>query len=478
MSTERPHIFEALGEVTSRGGHRHRGFGALDANRSRRSTHACVELAQCDQGIARQGECGRIRRRGGSEAHFFDHGACRAPTKTLRLCLDWRAERAPANPRWSEARSMELDLTSDQEILRATTARFISEACPLAMVRQIADGTSVRPSDYVSRAAELGWFALLVPEQHGGGSVSGDGLRDLALIAEERGRVLQPGPFVSMNVVAAALVAAGSTAQQALALGPICRGEVVATWAVGGGLGGGSDAVITVSERGGDFELSGRAAVVQGGVGADWLLVTADGREGSSQFLVAGDTPGISARPLGGLDITQEVSSVEFEHVVVQPSSVIGAHGGGGEDVERQLELACVLTAVETVGALDVLFEMTRRYAIERIAFGRPIGSFQAVKHQLADMSLSLECAKAITADAVRAVQAGDADAGEIVSMAKWWVGDTGIDIAQGCFQLFGGIGFTWQHDLHLFLRRITTNSILFGQPDWHRERICRLHGL
>ncbi len=373
---------------------------------------------------------------------------------------------------------MELDLTSDQEILRATTARFISEACPLSMVREIADGTAVRPSDYLKRAAELGWFALLVPEEHGGGSVSGDGLRDLALIAEERGRVLQPGPLASMNVVAAALAGAGSTAQHSSALGPICRGEVVATWAFGGALAGGSNAVIAVSERGEGFELSGRAAVVQAGVGADWFLVTADGGEGRSQFLVAGDTPGVSARPLGGLDITQELSLVVFEQVEVPPSSLVGVYGGGGADVERQLELACVLTVVETVGALDVLFEMTCRYAIERIAFGRPIGSFQAVKHQLADMSLSLECGKAIASDAVRAVQASDADAGEIVSMAKWWVGDTGIDIAQGCFQVFGGIGFTWEHDLHLFLRRITTNSVLFGQPDWHRERICRLHGL
>ena len=100
------------------------------------------------------------------------------------------------------------------------------------------------------------------------------------------------------------------------------------------------------------------------------------------------------------------------------------------------------------------------------------------MKHQLADMSLSLESGKAIASDAVRAVQAIDAEAGEIVSMAKSWVGETGIDIAQGCFQVFGGIGFTWEHDLHLFLRRITTNSVLFGQPDWHHERICRLNGL
>jgi alkylation response protein AidB-like acyl-CoA dehydrogenase len=121
---------------------------------------------------------------------------------------------------------------------------------------------------------------------------------------------------------------------------------------------------------------------------------------------------------------------------------------------------------------------MTRAYAADRTAFGRPIGSFQAVKHQLADMSLSLECAKAMVVAATGAVQAERGDAGEIVSMAKSWVGDTGIDIVQGCFQVFGGIGYTWEHDLHLYLRRITMNSLLFGQADWHRERLCLIHGL
>jgi alkylation response protein AidB-like acyl-CoA dehydrogenase len=132
----------------------------------------------------------------------------------------------------------------------------------------------------------------------------------------------------------------------------------------------------------------------------------------------------------------------------------------------------------ETVGAIDALFDMTRRYAIDRTAFGRPIGSFQAVKHQLADMSLSVEAGVSIAAAAIRAVQAGQTDGGEIASMAKAWVGDTGIDIAQGCFQVFGGIGYTWEHDLHLFLRRITFSGLLYGQADFHREQICVAHGI
>ena len=137
-----------------------------------------------------------------------------------------------------------------------------------------------------------------------------------------------------------------------------------------------------------------------------------------------------------------------------------------------------MLSVAETVGAMDVLFEMARQYAVDRIAFGRPIGSFQAVKHQLADMSLSLEAGKAVSVAATRAAQAQRADAMEIARMAKAWVGDTGIDIAQGCFQVFGGIGYTWEHDSHLFLRRITMNNLLYGQPDFHREQICVAHGL
>ena len=176
--------------------------------------------------------------------------------------------------------------------------------------------------------------------------------------------------------------------------------------------------------------------------------------------------------------MTQRYGSVSFDDVVVPVTSAIGHAGGADRDVEVQLQLACVLSTAETVGAMDALFELTRRYAIDRTAFGRPIGSFQAVKHQLADLSLALEASKAIAAAAVRAVQEDRKEAGEVVSMAKSWVADAGIDLAQGCAQVFAGIGFTWEHDLHLFLRRITMNGVLFGQPDWHRERICQAHGL
>jgi alkylation response protein AidB-like acyl-CoA dehydrogenase len=374
---------------------------------------------------------------------------------------------------------MELDLTDDQELLRSTAAKFIEDTCPLTTVRELADSATGLPPDYLPRAGELGWFAMLVPEELGGGSVSGEGIRDLATIAEERGRGLQPGPFTPMNVVADAIARWGTDAQKADVLPAIVAGETIATWAVADPTGAWDPGrSLRVVADGEGFVLSGQAGQVQDGALAEWLLVTAGGTDGISQFLVPSSTEGISVTPLRSHDITQRFSTVRLDDVVVGPEHLVGEEGRGADHVEHQLRLALVLSVAETVGAMDVLFEMTRQYAVDRIAFGRPIGSFQAVKHQLADMSLSLEAGKAISVTATRALQDDRDDAMEIARMAKAWVGDTGIDIAQGCFQVFGGIGYTWEHDSHLYLRRISMNSLLFGQPEFHREQICVGQGI
>ncbi len=137
-----------------------------------------------------------------------------------------------------------------------------------------------------------------------------------------------------------------------------------------------------------------------------------------------------------------------------------------------------MLTCADTIGAIDALFTMTVAYARQRIAFGRPIGSFQAIKHILADQALYLEACKAAAVAAATAVQAAAPDAAEVASMAAAYIGDVTCDIAQECLQVHGGIGYAWEHDLHLFLRRVRSNSLLFGEPSWHRERVCAFHGL
>jgi alkylation response protein AidB-like acyl-CoA dehydrogenase len=196
------------------------------------------------------------------------------------------------------------------------------------------------------------------------------------------------------------------------------------------------------------------------------------------QLLVAADTPGVGVIRRDSLDLTRRFADVRFDGVEVPASAVVGPSGDGAALIDRELQIACVLTVAESVGAMDKIFGLALDYAKSRIAFGRPIGSFQAVKHLLADTSLELEMSKAIAFAAARAVGTGQPDGASVASMAKAFVGDCGIDVAQNCFQVFGGIGYTWEHDQHLFLRRLTTDAALYGDPAWHRERTCRLAGL
>jgi alkylation response protein AidB-like acyl-CoA dehydrogenase len=374
---------------------------------------------------------------------------------------------------------MELTLTDDQQLLRETATRFMEDACPLENVRALVGGETDLPKGYLQEAANLGWFSLLVPEELGGGSISGEGLRDAAILAEERGRRLQPGSFVPMNVVASAVATNGTAAQRDEVLTAVMGGEATAAWVANNATGTWSPgASIAVTKHGDTYVVSGNAGVVQGAAQASWLLVVASGSDGLSQFLIPADHAGVRISPLASHDITQRFATVELDEVVLGTDALLGAAGTAADEVERQFEIALTLAVAETLGALDGLFEMTRQYAVDRTAFGRPIGSYQGIKHQLADMSLSIEAAHAVSAAATKAVQRGQSDAGEVASMAKAWVGDIGIDVAQGCFQIFAGIGYTWEHDLHLFLRRITMNGLLFGQSEWHRERICTIHGL
>lgn len=369
-------------------------------------------------------------------------------------------------------------MTEEQELFRSTTARFIAQRCPMRAVRRLIETDTGLPPGYLEEGAALGWLAMFVPEEHGGGSVSGEPVTEAALVAEERGRVLQPGPYVPLAVVAETLARRGSARQRAEVLPDLAAGRRVATWAIATPEGSWDPAAITATALSeGGYRLSGRAGLVQDATLADWFLVSARGPGGPVQFLLERAVPGLEVQALHAHDVTQRFAEVTFDRVEAPASTVVGAPGDEAA-VDRQLQVALTLSACETVGALDALFESTRVYALEREAFGRPIGSFQAVKHQLADMSLLLESAKAITAESVRATQASTTDATEIACMVAAWIGDYGIDIAQGCMQVFGGIAFTWEHDLHLFLRRVTMNSFLFGSSTWARERICLAHGL
>ena len=377
---------------------------------------------------------------------------------------------------------MDVDLSSDQELLLETTKRFIEATCPLPEVRALSAGDRDPGPEYRRQAAELGWFALLVPESQGGGSVSGNGVLDAALVATARGAQLQPGPFVGTNITAYALAAeaeaGGDAGDHAKVLARLLSGEDAASWAAAGRAGEWDAGAGVRAERAGDgYRLTGTKTFVQDADRVEWLLVTAGSDDGCVQLLVATDTPGLRIAGRDSLDLTRRFGDVHFDAVEVPASAVVAA-GDNDALIDRQLQMASVLTVAESIGAMDHVFDLALDYAKSRIAFGRPIGSFQAVKHLLADTSLELEMSKAIALTAARRVGTDEPDAASVASMAKAFVGDCAVDVAQNCFQVFGGIGYTWEHDQHLFLRRLTTDAALYGEPAWHRERVCRLGGL
>jgi alkylation response protein AidB-like acyl-CoA dehydrogenase len=364
--------------------------------------------------------------------------------------------------------------SDDQKLIMETSGRIMDQLCPLTEVRASAYRDAEFALAYRRRASELGWFSMLVPEELGGGNVSGNGVLDATLIAFERGRRLQPAPFVGTNVVAYALAQAGSPDHKAKVLPGLMSGDAAAAWLpLPTAPGQGFSATRTSS----GYEFSGRSTHVQDADSAAWLLVTAEADNGVVQALIDPTSPGLTVTPLESLDVTRGFAEVELDGVDVAVAALVG-EGDARDLVERQLAVACVLTTAELVGAMDHDFEMALQYAKDRIAFGRPIGSFQAIKHLLADTSLMLEMSKAIALAAASSVGTNDGYGLEAASMAKAFVGDCGIDLAQNCFQIFGGIGFTWEHDQHLYLRRVTTDSALFGGPAWHRERLCQLSGL
>jgi alkylation response protein AidB-like acyl-CoA dehydrogenase len=368
---------------------------------------------------------------------------------------------------------LDLDLSDDQELFRSTTRRFIESNCPLPTVRALADGSASVDDDHLRQAGDLGWFATLVPEARGGGSVSGRGVEDAAIVAEERGRLLQPDPFVPMNVVAAALASWGTAEMQAKVLPALVAGEARATCSLADRFDGERVGGLTAQRVDGATRLSGRLELVQDAHVASWLLVDVDGTDGAELHLVPTDRAGIAVDRKQGFDLTRQVADVQFDDVEVTADDELGGARG-----PVLVDLAAVLTVAESVGAMDHIFELVVDYAKVRVAFGRPIGSFQAVKHHLADAALLLEESKAISVAATRAVQSDAANASEVASMAKSFVAEAGLDLVHTCWQVFGGIGYTWEHDLHLYLRRLTLDAASFGDAAWHRERICRLHGL
>ncbi|MCF6387371.1 acyl-CoA/acyl-ACP dehydrogenase [Mycobacterium sp. MBM] len=372
------------------------------------------------------------------------------------------------------------DLTEEQQMLHQATTEFIEAQLPIAAGRALHEDPTGYPGTWFTGTAELGWYSMLIAEEYGGGSITGHGLLDLTTIADSVGRYLQPGPFLTMNVVGAAISEFGTEAHRGAVLPKIVAGELAVTWApfdTAGrwDLGAGLRATLD----GEHIVLSGARGYVTDAGSADTVLAVCelDGRP--AQVLVDVKTAGVGVEPLSCFDLTRRVGELTFDGVRVPAGALLGSSTDGtAEQLERQLQIAVVLACADTVGALDAMFTMTVEYSKDRIAFGRPIGSFQALKHAMADQLLQLESCKAATAEAAAAVDLGSPEAAEIVSMAAAYVDEYASEIAQQSLQVHGGIGFTWEHDLHLFMRRIRVNTSMWCDKAWHYERLCEVCAL
>jgi alkylation response protein AidB-like acyl-CoA dehydrogenase len=370
---------------------------------------------------------------------------------------------------------MRWDLTADQEFFRETTARFLEDQVPVATLRALRDDPVGFDPAYWRRGADLGWTSLLVSEEHGGGSISGDGLADLSLIAFEFGAHAAPGPLVTTNVVAGALSDAGDAHTDTIAA--LLAGETVASWCWGepAPLDRLGEVALEVRVDGSDVVLDGVKRPAESAGPAAVLLVTGRTGDGLTQVLVPADAPGVSVAPLTTVDLTRRCATVTFDEVRLPIGSVVGEVGGAADAVEHQLQVASALLASESTGAMQSAFDMTVEWAFARYSFGRPLASYQELKHRFADMKMWLEASHAASDAAVEAIATGAADAADISSAAKAYAGEFGAELAHDCVQIHGGIGVTFEHDLHLYLRRITLNRALYGTPADHRQRLARI---
>ena len=367
---------------------------------------------------------------------------------------------------------MNFAFTEEQEELRRTVRAFLEQKSPETEVRRLMETSEgYDPAVWQQMAGQLGLQGLVVPEDLGG---SGYSFRELTIVLEEMGRALLAAPFLSSAVLATtALLQAGDDAAAKELLPELASGARIGTLAVTEGNGGWSeDGIVMAATPSGDgFTLSGTKRFVLDGHVADLLLVVARTGAGVSLFAVDGAAAGVTRTPLFTMDQTRKLADVEFADV---PARLVGTDGGAWPVIERTLQLAVTALAAEQVGGAQRCLEMSVQYAKDRIQFGRPIGSFQAVKHKCADMLMHVELARSAAQYAAWCAAEIDDDLAVASAMAKSYCSEAYYSVAAETIQVHGGIGFTWEHPAHLYFKRAKSSELLFGGPLHHRRLLAR----
>ncbi|MBA9004764.1 acyl-CoA dehydrogenase family protein [Thermomonospora cellulosilytica] len=364
---------------------------------------------------------------------------------------------------------MRLAVTEEQRELRAVLRRFFADRSPSGEVRRLmATAEGHDPAVWRQMADQLGLQGLAVPEEYGG---AGCGLRELVVVLEEMGRALVCAPFLASAVLAAhAVLASGDEEARRDLLPGLADGTVIGTLAHTADGDAGGTAMTAEADR-----LTGTVSFVLDGHVAGLILVVARTPRGPSLFAVDGDAPGLTRTLLSTLDQTRRLARLECAGTPARP---VGPAGAGARILARTLDVAAVALAAEQLGGAQRVLEMSVEYAKVRHQFGRPIGSFQAVKHKCADMLVEVESARSAVLYAATVADEDPAELPMAAALAQAYASEAFFHAAGENIQIHGGIGFTWEHDAHLYFKRAKSSQLLFGSPALHRERVAKLIGL
>lgn len=361
---------------------------------------------------------------------------------------------------------MYFDLTDEQQAIKSTAHDFLASRFKSERVREIADSDDGFDARGWKEMAELGWAGLALPEEWGGQDL---GTVELAILFEEMGYALAPSPLLSNTIAGLALSRCGSDDQRERYLRPLATGDkrgVPAIWDAGSAAVPG-EYTLSAESDGDDLVLSGEKILVPDAASADFFLVaTADGR----RHIVEAGAAGLTVVPETSLDLTRRFSSLRLDGVRVAAADSLP---GADADYWPVFHRVCVMLAAESTGVAQRALEMSVAYAKDRQQFGRPIGAYQAVSHRCAQMLLETENSRSAVYGAAWAADAEPKSLPLAASMAKAYASDAGWRVPDAAIQVHGGIGFTWEHDLHFFLKRGRANAAIFGDAKWHRERVA-----
>jgi alkylation response protein AidB-like acyl-CoA dehydrogenase len=368
---------------------------------------------------------------------------------------------------------MQFVFTEEQEEFRRYVRRFLDDKSPTTEVRRLMETEEgYDRAVWQQLSTDLGLPAVQIPEAYGG---QGFGFVELGIVLEEMGRALFCAPYFATAVLAAnAILNAGSEEQKQALLPGIAAGETVATLALveEGGRWDSAGIAMTAAATGDGYTLNGVKSFVLDGHTADFIVVAArkpgtEGDEGLSLFTVAADAPGLTRRLLKTVDMTRKLARLQFDNV---PAVLLGAEGQAAAPLSQTLDQAAMCLANEMVGGAEQLRQSALDYTMMRVQFGRPIASFQAIKHRTADMLLDVELAKSAAYGAAQSAADGAADFPALASMAKALAADAYVRTGVETIQMHGGIGFTWDNDTHLWFKRAKGSEVFLGTPAYHRE--------